>query len=173
MRTRFDWLPPYREKRVGEAAHSGPRDRNPARRADVDLRERPGLGSVTKAHRARLIAELRTFAASRGDDLAVLFAGGVEAVVSLLRDFGQSLFRHGRSLGDYRETINAVAGLRRGWRSLLTGAWDSVSEPVDHHVPLTKVVFQTGIAVALLLGDKPRLPVLLPPHAVLEHLALR
>ena len=99
-----------------------------------------------------MIAELRKFATDRGDDLAALFVEGVDAVVTLLRDFGQSLFERGRSLGNYCETINAVAGLRRGWRSLLTAAWDLVSEwqmyePVDHHVPLPKVVFRAGIAV--------------------------
>ena len=105
------------------------------------------MSRATKSNRERLIAELRKFATDRGDDLAALFVEGVDAVVTLLQDFGQSLFEHGRSLGDYRETINAVAGLRRSWRSLLTGAWDLVTEwqmyePVDHHVPLPKVVFR-------------------------------
>ena len=158
VETRFDWLPPYRGVRVGEAAHPGPRNRVRTYRTDVDLRERPSLSRSTKGNRERLIAELRKFATDRGDDFAALFVEGVDAVVTLLQDFGQSLFAHGRSLGDYRETINAVAGLRRSWRSLLTGAWDLVTEwqmyePVDHHVPLPKVVFRAGIAVALLLGD--------------------
>ena len=40
----------------------------------------------------------------------------------------------------------------------MTATWDVVTEwqmcePVEHHVPLPKVVFRAGIAVALLMGD--------------------
>ena len=86
--TRFAWLPPYRGVRVGQADNPGPRDRAIARINNVDLRDRPSVGKVKIVHRARLIAELRAFATDRGDDLAALFTEGVEAVISLLRDFG-------------------------------------------------------------------------------------
>ena len=125
-----------------------------ARAVNVDLRQRPSLGGTTKAKRTRLIAELQAFAAERGDDFAALLAAGPDAVAQLLRDFGQALYSSRRSLHDYRETINAVVDLRRGWRTLMTAAWDVVTEwqmyePVEHHVPLPKVVFRAGVAAAL------------------------
>ena len=80
------------------------------------------MGGTTKAKRTRLIAELQAFAAERGDDFAVLLAAGPDAVAQLLRDFGQALHSSRRSLHDYRETINAVVALRRGWLTLMTAA---------------------------------------------------
>ena len=175
VETRFAWLPQYRGVRVGEASHPGPfwfvviccaialmsvvtRGRAAARAVNIDLRERPSLGGTTKAKRTRMIAELQAFAAERGDDFAALLAAGPDAVAKLLRDFGQMLYTSRRALHDYRETINAVVDLRRGWRTLMTAAWDVVTEwqmeePVEHHVPLPKVVFRAGVAVALLMND--------------------
>ena len=134
------------------------RGRAAARAVNIDLRERPSLGGATKAKRTRMIAELQAFAAERGDDFAALFVAGPDAVAKLLRDFGQMLYTSRRALHDYRETINAVVDLRRGWRTLMTAAWDVVTEwqmeePVEHHVPLPKVVFRAGVAVALLMND--------------------
>ena len=152
---RFDWLI---GTRVGEAKNPGPRDAPFARPTDVNLLERPSLAASTKRHRVRLVDELRKFASARGADLAAAFAAGSEAVVQLLRVFGQSLYSSNRSLGDYRETINGVVDLRREWRTAMSGAWDVVTEwqmyePIDHHIPLPKSVFRALFVVALLARD--------------------
>ena len=104
--------------------------------------------------------ELRQFAASRGVDLATCFDAGPDEVADALRHFGQSLYQSGRPLGDFWTTITGVTDLRRSWSRSLTAAWDVVTawelfEPVDHHIPVPKVVFRALFAAALLAHDTP------------------
>ena len=166
--TRFDWLPEiklmrrtgYRGRRVGEASNPGPRNKKAVRQTDVDILSRPSVSQDEKAKRRRLILELRRFAASRGVDLATCFDAGPDEVADALRHFGQSLYQSGRSIGDFRTTINGVTDLRRSWSRVLTAAWDAVTawellEPVDHHIPVPKVVFRALFAAALLAHDTP------------------
>ena len=147
-----------RAARIGEAKRPGPRGRRHVRDHGADLLDRPTVSNSEKQKRRKLVAELRKFAAERGLELAALFEQGPRHVADALRHFGQWMYRHDRSLGDFRATINGVTDIRRDWNRSLTSAWDVVTawemhEPVEHHTPLPKMVFRALFAVAVLMSD--------------------
>ena len=80
-----------------------------------------------------------------------------ERVSALLVDYGQELFRAGRSYGIYSETINSIAVARPLIRRQLTSAWDLafqwlMDEPHSHHPAMPLSVMTAMVTVALVWG---------------------
>ena len=157
---RWTWLRlgGHRGERVGEAANPGPRSERPCRDLSVDLRERPSLTDATRVRRSAILERFSIFLEEQSLSLEFTLAQGVDFAVSQLRDFGQHHYVTGGSLTDFKELINAIVSAKRGWRSLVAGAWDIVSEwqhkePVTHHVPLPKPVARALLSLALLRHD--------------------
>ena len=96
-----------------------------AARPDVDLRVHRGLTPVVAARRAVRLRELLAHVELwYGLSLAALLALPANDVDRILSDFGQLMFRGGRSLLDFSETINAIVDSDRGLKGRLPRAWD-------------------------------------------------
>ena len=103
-----------------------------APRPDVDLRRHRALTPVVAARRdarrRELFVHAQLFYGLDAASLLRLPAGELDAV---LAELGQLMYRGGRSLGDFAETINAVVDCDRGLRGHLPrpGMWPGSGGP--------------------------------------------
>jgi len=72
-----------------------------------------------------------------------------EALDDLLEQYAQACFNSGRSLHDYKETINAIVDLRPRLRGCLPAAWDSAWEWRARQPGLNRIAMPPGVVRAL------------------------
>jgi len=72
-----------------------------------------------------------------------------EALDDLLEQYAQSCFNSGRSLRDFKETINAVVDLRPRLRGCLPAAWDSAWEWRARQPGLNRIAMPPSVVRAM------------------------
>ena len=160
---------PLPEATDGEARVPGPaqgvartrRDANRAARAAERAASAPAgvryrqVGPRATSDREAAVKEFAEFLRPQGLSVRSLMARGPEATGEALADYGAALFRGGATRNDYVSCLTAVVGMRRAWRSMMTEAWDVVTEweaaePGGSRVPLPLAGFRAGVAACLL-----------------------
>lgn len=120
---------------------------------------RPVL-KVTEKHREQLLESFRAWLATRGVSAAELFADtyhNVEEINVLLSSYGRALYKAGRPLAHYSETVNAISSWKPQLRRVLQGAWDLAyswvkTEPSTHHTAMPPQVLMGMLTCCLTWG---------------------
>ena len=143
---------------LGYPGEGPARAKPPPEAAFVDLRTYRNLTPAVALRRARLRLEFALFVRVR---LAVPLLGFLQSpaphVDAVLSDFGQFLFRSGRSRLDYSETINAIVDECRGLKGSLPRSWDVAWVwrsllPAGNRTAMPEKVFLALLSLALLWG---------------------
>ena len=120
---------------------------------------RPVL-KVTERQREKLLEGFSAWLATRGISTAELFADtyhNVEEINLLLSVYGGALYKNGRPLAHYSETINAISSWKPQLRRVLQGAWDLAytwvkTEPAVHHTAMPPQVLMAMVTCCLTWG---------------------
>ena len=144
-----------KNRRVGEAIHPGP----PLRR-ELSLDEVKLVEAKTLAIQSKI---WRWFCLWLTDKVGDEVAGSVRSSPALLclmvREFGDHLYSHGKSLYLLRHLVVLVQQEVFGARSYISCCWDRIKrweviEPPRHRVPLPCSVLQAMVTLATLWGWK-------------------
>lgn len=120
---------------------------------------RPVLGTTEK-QRTKLLEEFRVWLSSKGVQASDLFANAyhnIEEINTFLSMYGRDLYKTGRPLAHYSETINALGSWKPQLRRTLQGAWDVAyawvkTEPAVHHTAMPPQVLLAVITCCLTWG---------------------
>ena len=120
---------------------------------------RPVL-KITEKQREVLLEKFRVWLLGKGVIAAELFADTyhhVEEINCLLSMYGRELYKAGRPLAHYSETINAISSWKPQLRRVLQGSWDLAyswvrSEPVVHHTAMPPQVLLACVTCCLTWG---------------------
>ena len=161
--------------RVGEAAHPGPRRRQPRNTEIIDLED------VQRLKPATLVIQSKVHSMFANWLSAELTAGAFTALkrcpklqVNFLRTFGNYLFSTGKPMYLFRHLTvflqhrypSEVGPLSQAWE--LLARWE-IAEPVSHRPPLPKLVLDALVALAI-TWNWPRVAaiILLAYHGVMR-----
>lgn len=140
--------------------NSGDRARAEHRAQKLPLASGRPVLQITAKHREELLEAFRAWLLTRGLEPGDLFHNTyqtVEEINILLTAYGRELYRAGRPLNHFSETINAIASWKPQLRRALQGAWDLAyswvkSEPSTHHTAMSPQVLMSCISVCLIWG---------------------
>ena len=140
--------------------NSGDRARAEHRAQKLPLASGRPVLQITAKHREELLEAFRAWLLTKGLEPGDLFHNTyqtVEEINILLTAYGRELYRAGRPLNHFSETINAIASWKPQLRRALQGAWDLAyswvkSEPSTHHTAMSPQVLMSCISVCLIWG---------------------
>ena len=126
-------------------------------RPDVDLRAHRVLTPAVAARQVRLREFLAHVWLARGLSLDTLLSLPPTDIDRVLSDYGQLLYRAGRSLLDFSETINVMVDCDRGLKGSLPRAWDVAWVwrsllPAGNRIPIPDKGLSAMVLVALRWG---------------------
>ena len=99
---------PTRRAHLSQSAKRRARSAPRLSRAGVDLRERRRGEPPTRKHRAALLGELESWLAVNGHPPVAVLTETPIRLDAALADYGQHMWSTDRTLGNFRETLNAI-----------------------------------------------------------------